>query len=347
MFLNGYAVLGGFLCALRLLLAVAVVVIGVAAWRLSRRVAGTDQATVPENRFTLLFLSGTVLIGLNVASWPVLYLYLQSSVREWPGVMCIYGVTQIGAGTLRASRFLPTLAAGLQWLKPLVVFSSGAGYVLYLINRRTATAPLFGRVVVAFALTGGLSLADSVVEAAYFVIPRTEVRPASGCCTTGAESVRQAERFTPRIRVSADQRHYLVATFYTVNLALVAGLLAYAVMPVSPPPVYRRWPLDAGGLLSIPIGLLFLIEVAAPAILGLPFHHCPYDLVSAAPESVAAAPLYLLGCFSVGWSCIAHRFGRCDQTRSFLPAFVARLSFVAAFGYAAALLLISMELLLA
>jgi len=344
MVLNGYAVLSGLLCALRLLLAVAVVVLGAAAWRYSRRGHGAEQTTSLENRAYLLFLSATVLIGLNVASWPVLYLFLQSSVREWPNVMCIYGVTQIGAGTLGASRFLPSLVTSLQWLKPLVVFASGAGYVLYLINRRTPTGALLGRVTLAFTLMGAVSLIDSGVEAAYLVIPRTEVRPAGGCCTAGTEAVRQSEQFTPRIRVGAEQKPYLVASFYTVNLLLFAGSLAYALLPVAK---RRLWPLCLGSLVSIPISLLFLVEVAAPAILGLPFHHCPYDLVSAAPESVAAVPLFLLGCFGVGWSCLARRCGRCEQTRPFLPVFVSRLLFLASFGYAAALLLTSIELLMA
>src|SRR3712207_8430081 len=43
---------------------------------------------------------------------------------------------------------------------------------------------------------------------------------------------------------------------------------------------------------------LFLVEEAAPALLGLPYHHCPYDLIPQAPEAVVAVGLFLAGCFS-------------------------------------------------
>ena len=58
-------------------------------------------------------------VGLGLASWPLLYLLLQSYVPEWPDVMCIYGVTRVGAGSVGASRFLPGLVTALQVLKPL------------------------------------------------------------------------------------------------------------------------------------------------------------------------------------------------------------------------------------
>jgi hypothetical protein len=346
MVLNGFAVLSGLLCALRLLLAAVVVVLGVGATSGARAAYGVEQRGTVESRSYLLLLSAAVLMALNAASWPVLYLFLQSCVREWPGVMCIYGVTQIGSGTLGASRFLPPLVAALQWIKPLVLFASGAACVLYLINRGTPTGPLLNRVLAALTLARGISLADSAVEAAYFVIPRTELRPSSGCCTNGVDAVRRKEQLIPRIRVRDEQRSYLIAAYYGVNLAVIAGSLACAVLPSLQSSAQRRWLLYAGGIGSVPISMLFLTEVAAPAILELPFHHCAYDLVSAAPESVAAAPLFLFGCCCIGWSWVALRFGRCEESRPFLTSFVARLSFLGSFGYLASLVLVSIELLL-
>jgi hypothetical protein len=260
--------------------------------------------------------------------------------------MCIYGVTKIGSGTIGASRYLPGLVTGLQLTKPLVVFASGAGFVLYLINRQTPSGPIFNRVLLALLLIGGVTVADSVAEISYLTIPKSEIRVAGGCCTTTLETVRQVSQFTPGIRVAEGGRPHLIAACYALNLAMIGGLFMHVIRPG------RRngpstWLLYAGALLSVPVSLLYLVEIAAPAILGLPFHHCAYDLISVAPESMLAVGLFLLGCFSVGWSWVAGRFGRCDQTQGFLQGQVARLRFIAMFGYAGAILLISIEVLLA
>ena len=190
-------------------------------------------------------------------------------------------------------------------------------------------------------------MVDAVVEGAYLAIPKAEIRLAGGCCTESLDSIEQAAKFTPRIRVSDAQRPYLTTAYFALNVAMILGLFVSVV--VTPRQGLRRWRwlLAAGGLLSIPVSLLFLIEVAAPAILGLPFHHCPYDLIPSAPESVVAVALFLLGCFSVGWAMVAARFGDSPQSRAFLPEFTSRLLFIALFGYAGSLLLISLELFLA
>src|SRR3954447_3858665 len=124
-----------------------------------------------------------LLLAVNVLSWPVLYLLLQSYVPEWPGVMCIYGVTRVGAGSLGPSRFLPALVTTLQAMKPALIFLSGAWFVLHLVNRRTRTAPLTGRVLLLVVLLGLVAAGDAGVELAYLAIPKKEVFLSAGCCT--------------------------------------------------------------------------------------------------------------------------------------------------------------------
>ena len=80
---------------------------GVLAWRAGRLAATPDNRDAVETRSYLVFLVTILLVGLSVFSWPLLYLLLQSYVPEWPGVMCIYGVTRIGTGSLGVSRWLP------------------------------------------------------------------------------------------------------------------------------------------------------------------------------------------------------------------------------------------------
>src|SRR5689334_1488425 len=110
MILNANAVLDAFVGLLRLGLGLLVLALGIAAWRTWRgRADVPEERKALEDRCYLLFLMGGFLLCLNVAAWPIFYLLLQSYVPEWPGVMCIYGVTRIGSGSLGASRFLPPL----------------------------------------------------------------------------------------------------------------------------------------------------------------------------------------------------------------------------------------------
>src|SRR5258708_19280691 len=146
MILNSYAILDAFVSLLRGFAGLILVVLGLIAWWKGRGLVTPESRKALEDRGTLLFLLAFLLVGLNLISWPLLYLLLQSYVPEWPGVMCIYGVTQIGVGSLSSSRFLPELLKILELTKPFVIFAGGAWFVLYLLNRRTATAPLRNRI---------------------------------------------------------------------------------------------------------------------------------------------------------------------------------------------------------
>jgi hypothetical protein len=173
--LNAYAILDAFVSVLRLGLVFPVVWLSVSSWARWRRTEHDPGArTAFEDRFHLLLLLAGLLLALDVLAWPLLYLLLQSYVPEWPGVMCIYGVTRVGAGTVGTSRYLPVLLEILQAAKPLVVFLSGAWFVLYLVNRRTRTAPLSGRVLIGLLATGLLAGLDATAELTYVLSPKKE-----------------------------------------------------------------------------------------------------------------------------------------------------------------------------
>lgn len=331
---------------MRLVLGLLLVMIAVPTWRRSRAACDAEQTQQVEARSYLLFLAGAVLLALNVVSWPVLYLLLQSYVREWPAIMCIYGVTQIGAGSPGLGGWLPVLLAALQWVRLLVLFLSGAVAVLYLINRRTLTGAILSSVVLAVLLTGIVSLVDAATELAWLTIPKQEITIAGGCCTNTLDAARRAAKFTPVIRIQDEQRPVLVAAYYALNLTLIVSLLVRLIF--RPERLDRRWSmlLLIGSLASLPVSLQFLIDIAAPAILGLPFHHCAYDLIGAAPESMVSVVLFVLGICGIGWAFVAERFGGDEQTGGFLQEYVLKLLFIGWFGYSGSLLMISVELLL-
>src|SRR5690242_14227943 len=103
MILNAYAVLDGFVLLLRLLLGCLVFALSL-AYPVKECLSITVNRKDREDRFYFLFLSAIVLLALNIACWPLFYMLLQSYVSQWPGVMCIYGVTRVGAGSQGASR---------------------------------------------------------------------------------------------------------------------------------------------------------------------------------------------------------------------------------------------------
>jgi hypothetical protein len=344
MILNSYAVLDGFLALVRFSLGILVVVLAVRSRNARSKTVSADDLTALEDRYHLLILLAGVLLVLNVAAWPLFYLLLQSYVPELPGVMCIYGVTQIGSGSIGISRFLPNLVHGLEITKPFLVFLSGAWLVLHLANRRTATAPLTGKALVLVAVLGGLACLDSATEAAYLTIPKKEETSSVGCCTQVFDAVRGADKFLPTALLDDAGRPWLTGAYYLVNGSMAVTLLAMALWPRLLPMRAGLTPLLLGALLSLPVNAFFLVEVAAPVLLREPYHHCPYDLVPMAPESLIGVALYFLGLCSVGWACLVAWSANYKETRAFLQTTVGRVLFLALFGYLGSLLFMTVEL---
>src|SRR5262245_55125501 len=256
MILNSYAVLLTFVGALRLLLGLLVLGLAASAWRAARRPPTPEGRSALEDRGYLVFLMALLLVGLNLASWPLLYLLLQSYVTEWPGVMCIYGVTQIGTDSLGPARFLPGLLQLLQWTKPALVFAGGCWFVVYLLNRRARTAPLLGRLFALLLPLGALAAADATAEAAYVFIPKKEEFPAGGCCVApaGAEA-----RLLPPALVGDAARPWLAAAYFGGNLGLIAAL-AVATRRRAPGPLGLGLLLFGGGL---------VLTVSGPFLVGV------------------------------------------------------------------------------
>jgi hypothetical protein len=346
MILNAYAVLDAFVSLLRLGLGLSLLVLGSLAWRAWRRHnPEAEERQALEDRLHLLLLLAVISLWLNVLSWPILYLLLQSYVPEWPGVMCIYGVTRIGTGSIGVSRFLPPLVTALQAMKPALVFVSGAWFVLHLVNRRTRTAPGTGRVLVLLLLSGLLGVADAATEIAYLVIPKKEQFLSVGCCTLAFGDEADTGRFLPKIRVDDRQAPWLSGVYYAVNIGLALALYARAARPLQG--AARLLPIALTALLSVAINGLFLVEVAAPRLLHMPNHHCAYDLVTQAPTSLVAIALFLAGSFCVGWAMVATWLGEDPEARPFRPELVGRLLYSGFLGYLGSVAILSLELTLA
>jgi hypothetical protein len=362
MILNAYAVLDASLSALRLLVGLLVLGFGSSAWlvlyagerRQARgclRFARTVNLPAPyplsrtlESRAALLFLLAFLLVGLDLAAWPVLYWLLQSYVPEWPGVMCIYGVMQVGTGSLGPSRFLPALVRTLQVTKPALIFLGGAWFVLYLVNRQTASGSLQGRVLLAVTALGLLAGVDAVVELTYLGIPKKEEFLSAGCCLAGSDVSEGSDRFLPSSLLSEGERPWLSALYFGGNAALVLALIGYTLWLRRHDRLPRLMPLLLSAVLALPVSALFLVEIEAPRLLHLPDHHCPYDLIPQAPGAVLGVVLFLWGSFAVGWAWVAGCCARCRESEPFLPATVGQLLSMGLWSYLVSLALVSLEL---
>ena len=230
-------------------------------------------------------------------------------------------------------------------MKPALVFLAGAWFVLYLLNRRTPTAPLTGRVLLVLLASALFGVVDAAAEGAYLVLPKKEEAPAAGCCTEAFDAESGASRLLPETLAGETAGWRLYAVYYAVNLGMVLALAGCA-WPRRLPPAWLA-PLLAGAVLSIVVNTVFLVEAAAPRLLHLPYHHCPYDLVPKAPESLVAVALFFGGAFSVGWACVAAWLGRRPETKPFLPEMVGGLLRLGFFGYLGSMVMITLELALA
>ena len=339
MILNSYGVLLALVDVIRLALGLVALWLGLSACLTCIRRSDLVDRSAAEDRVYLTFLLTTLLVGLNLVSWPLLYLLLQSYVSEWPGVMCIYGVTRIGAESDSTSRFLPGLTTVLQLIKPVAVFLGGAWFVLYLLNRWTETGPLTRRLVWCLIPLGAITIADAAGELAYVVIPKAECVPSVGCCTVEADS----GELLPPILLSPGQRDWLSWGYYGLNIVLVVGVALVARQPRAG----RLCLLVGAGLAAAALSALFLVEVAAPALLNLPDHHCAYDLIPQVPESMVPVALYLAGGFALGWAGVVYWVGRDPETRDLSPALVRELLRMSFWAYLAAIVMFTLELSLA
>jgi hypothetical protein len=344
MILNTFAILALFLCGLRLLLAVGVVgyLVNISVRRAWSR-APQCELEASDNRVSrVLLLAGTLLI-VDILAWPSFYLLLQSYVSEWPGLRCVYGVTQIGRGTIGLSRYLPTLVFVLEIVKPLLVFVAGAWFVLHVVNRGTQTAGLTNRVLVAVALMACLSFADACAEIAYIVLPKKEVFPSAGCCTGIAAPGAGADRFLPKPLLGRDLGELLVA-YYAMNAMLLLAL--YRLSP-RPGAVASRVSLTALLTLAVCASVVcavFVVDVVSPRVIGEPNHHCPYDLLESAPLSALACVVFALACFCVGWAWVVGCFTPRTETVVRDTLLVSRLCRYASFGFVVSFAIFWIEL---
>ncbi len=336
MIVNAYSLLAVFVGLLELAMGVAVVV------TVGRALRGRRTAPhAVDERLPLLGHLATVLLAVSVVSWPLLYLLLDSYVPQWHGVVCIQGVTRIGEGSVGASSALPTLVAALQASKPALVLAVGSWAVLRAANRATVTAPLTGRELWALLVCGGVAIVDATVGLVYVAIPKTERFLENGCCAVPADGASRLSEgdFTTLTTATYDAR-VLTSAYAAVTLALLLATTWALRRP--------RWAYGAlaAAAVAVPVGLVFLREVAAPAFLGLPEHRCAYCVLSSSVAGVAFLAFAATGWLAAAFAAVAQGLAGGPETEAFHARQVGRLLQVARLATVVAAAIAGVQLLL-
>jgi hypothetical protein len=306
--MHSLTVIGLFLCVLRAVLA-AIAVIG-AIWASRVRAVGPAAQGQPilleesERRIPLVVLAGGALAVLVVASWPLLYVVLQSYVPQRADAMCMYGVTQIGRGYSDWRGTLPALLRASEMLKPVVVLLAGAWVVWQLATRRSASS---GSSKIGLLWLGALAVvaaADAGLEGAWLVTPNPPPCPqASACCTAPPPSAVNPTTIEPWMSGC-------------LSAGLLAGLHALAWcaacgMTLAWPRLRARvagwsgagWRIAATvvALACVVSGMALFSQVVAPWLTGLPEHRCLYCLLATRPVAIVTGVLLIAGGFLPVW----------------------------------------------
>lgn len=293
MILNLPSIVKLFLGGLGALLGILTAIVGLRAWLGWRKAKTASERDALEERSHLLaLLLGVLALVFGLGS-VFLYVVLASYVDDlYPfGVMCSFGVTRVQ----------PQLVLALQLLEPAVLWGLGLWLLLALVDRRTKTAPLLGARLFGAIPAGVLALATSVVQIAYILSEKVG-KPIT-CCSllrTPSEATRAAELsgvlFLPA--AAGSLRLFALANLVTIALALLVARRGIG---------RGRWSLlGAVGLAALGGSNLIQTHDAwaaelAPALLGLPHHHCLYELAARTPALSLAALLAVTGNSALLW----------------------------------------------
>ncbi len=261
------------------------------------RNAAGEQVSMQENRLYLVFWMGCVLLLIRALAWPFFYLVLHSFVSEVQGTMCIFGVRNL----------MPRLTRFLELIKPLLFFLGLVWLVLFRLERTgeyDQEAGRRGRLIIlvlllASALTG---CADSLGSLLLWI--RSSAELAVSCCTTVTDI---PSRFTVWIPLSlfgpAYERPLWYGYFASTVLVLLLAWMSRLYLDRRGFSARLMAATAMAGLLNAVVTVLATIEVIAPMLMQLPFHHCLYCML----QKVADAPLFA-GLFVVATCCVCAVF---------------------------------------
>ena len=252
-----------------------------------KQISGETLAAT-ENRLYLLFWLGAVFLLLRFLAWPLFYLTLHSLIPEINGAMCIFG----------ARNLQPELSRLLELCKPLLFY---AGLVWLLIfrlerfgNKAGAESAARNSSLILLFLCTLIGLTDSIGSVVLWL--RSNAELAVSCCTTVTDIPSRFTVWIPESLFGSQYGSLLWILYFACN-----GLLIPAALFIRNRVTKGR---TSGAsffcllllvLLNCVIGTFAFIEVIAPQLMGLPFHHCLYCMVQNVMDAPLFVALFILG----------------------------------------------------
>jgi hypothetical protein len=223
--------------------------------------------------------------------------------------MCIFGVTQI-------ERIATSMG---EFVKPVSFFLMGGFLLLHMLDHQAPASPLMGRKLTMLAGTAVVVVFDSLLDA--FLILSIAPGQMVSCCTTVTDILARPSRIVPKAAFGENYRPILEYGYYLGNIFLLVVLAACWIALKRGILSRRRAALKficAFAAINAMIFVVAQIEVHAPRIMGLPFHHCVYCLWQYVPDTVVMHVLFILGTFSSGWALLLDLVAETSETREVL-----------------------------
>jgi hypothetical protein len=331
MILNALSITMIFLGVLSVLLTIWGGTSSLILYRKWKRPSRPEEKTSLEDRSYLVLLIMVIVLLIRLINWPLFYVTLQSFISDIEGAMCIFGVTRVKAGLTRF----------LEFLKPITFFLIGGWFILHILDRATKTSPLMRRKLFLLSIISLLVLIDSLGD--IFLILGIAPESLVSCCTTITDILNRPTRTTPEAFFGPEYAHPLQVLFFITHLALM-GFIGVTLKSK----IFRRPILCLLSLFAILNAFIFLlsqIEVFAPRMMHLPFHHCLYCLWQYVPDSIVLYLLFILGTFSVGWGFTTALLGRQGEAADLLPGYLRKIYSFAFFFLLASLIMLIIHLL--
>ena len=286
-----------FWTSMVLLLSACALVLGVGmldiAYRIFRRWKRSDleERYELEKDSFLMFAAACIALVVRLSIVPLYFWTMQTLVPMIPGAMCLWGVFNT----------LPELtwpALGLKFFLPSLYTS---WLILALVNARCKRNQLVGNLAGFFIFIIPFLLIDSILDLAIFV----KLTPIQVICCSSAIDV--GPRPVPPPIGTASGQSIMALLF------MLSSVLFIATAFLSTRKQGFEWVTRFSTILLVPITVLTMTEVLTPWILQLPFHYCPFCLLSHSASSMLFVFLYWIGISASWWTLTTKKLGRIDQ----------------------------------
>ncbi len=337
MIINAFTIILLFIAVISVMLGIVTLYSAFSLFRGWKKGMTNEERTRLENKAYLAMLLAVVLLGVRIIDWPIFYATLASYIPDITGAMCIYGVTQVA----------PKIIKPMEVLKPLVFFLIGLWLIIYIIDKSAKTYPLMRRKLFFLFIVSIFAIADSIGDIA--VAFSMDANAVVSCCTTVFDIADRPSAMIPQSIIGAGYKKLMLPIYYGSNLILIGYMAGGYGLGWLKTEKRRRFYLFGGSILSVitvVIVLLSMMEVIAPRLLNLPYHHDPYDLLTELPDAGIFLGFFILGIFSTSWAFGIDIAARHDETKGILTENIEKIYWFGIVCLLASLLMISIHLII-